>query len=256
MLSTRIIPVLLLDGQGLVKTKQFAKPKYVGDPINAVRIFNEKEVDELIFLDIGAGKKRQEPNFELIAEIASEAFIPFAYGGGIYTLDQIDRLFYTGVEKVVVNTLTFTNPRMVEQAAQKFGSQSIVGSVDVDRSLFGKVQLKSHGGLKKQKVSLSEHIRNLEQMGVGEIMINAIPKDGMMQGYDLDLIESVSKLVMVPLIACGGAGSLEHMKDAVKLGRADAAAAGSLFVFSGPHRAVMINYPKYSALKQYFRADG
>lgn len=255
MLAPRIIPVLLLSEGGLVKTRQFAKPIYVGDPVNAVRIFNDKEVDELIFLDISAGKKRIDPNFELIYEIASEAFIPFAYGGGISNLQQIEKLFSIGAEKVVLNTITYTNPEVVEAAVRRFGAQSIVASIDVGKSLFGAPQIKSHGGLKKQNLSISEQVNNLMQLGVGEIMINSINRDGMMSGYDLDLVKMVSEMVNIPIIASGGAGSLAQMRDVLRIGKADAAAAGSFFVFKGSHRGVLINYPTRSDLKILFENE-
>jgi cyclase len=244
MNKTRVIPVLLLRGQGLVKTIKFKQPKYVGDPINAVRIFNEKEADELVFLDITATPEGRGPDFELLSDIAGEAFMPMAYGGGITTLVQIRRIFELGFEKVILNSAAYKNPGLISEAAAIFGSQSIVGCVDVRKNLLGRYELCSVSAKVKEKSSLFEHLASLTQNGVGEILVNSIDRDGTMGGYDLKLLREVSAAVTVPVIACGGAGSLDHLVEAVQNGHATAVAAGSLFVFMGPHRAVMINYPE------------
>jgi cyclase len=248
MNKTRVIPVLLLRGQGLVKTVKFKQPKYVGDPINAVRIFNEKEVDELVFLDISATTEGRGPNFELLSDIASEAFMPMAYGGGISSLQQIRRIFEIGFEKVIINSAAYSNPELIIEAAGIFGSQSIVGCVDVRKNFFGRYELCSVSGKVKEKSSLSEHLAVLARSEVGEVLVNAVDRDGTMGGYDLKLLREVSAAVTVPVIACGGAGSLDHLVEAVQDGRATAVAAGSLFVFMGPRRAVMINYPERKLL--------
>ncbi len=243
MNKTRVIPALLLRGQGLVKTIKFKDHKYVGDPINAVRIFNEKEVDELVFLDISATPEGRGPDFELLSDIASEAFMPMAYGGGVSTLEQVQRIFELGFEKVIFCSAAYKNPELISEAAAIFGSQSIVGCVDVRKSLLGRYELCSESARVKQKVSLPDHLVALIERGVGEILVNAVDRDGTMQGYDLKLLREVSEAVTVPVIAFGGAGTVDHLVQAVSHGHASAVAAGSLFVFMGPHRAVLINYP-------------
>lgn len=248
MLRTRVIPVLLLKNVGLVKTQQFKNPKYVGDPINAVRIFNDKEVDELVFLDISATPNKRKPNFELIRDIATEAFMPFGYGGGITTINDIEKLFKIGVEKVILNTAAFENPKIITEAAEIFGSQSIVASVDVKKTLFGAKKIIINCGNKKVGINYVEYVKKLEQLGVGEIIINSIDNDGIGQGYDLDLIKQVSSSLGIPIVTLGGAGKVEHFQEAIVHG-ASAVAAGSMFVFTGPHRAVLISYPNYDDLE-------
>lgn len=243
MNKTRVIPVLLLRGRGLVKTVKFKDPKYIGDPINSVRIFNEKEVDELVFLDITATSEGRSPNFDLLADIAGEAFMPMAYGGGVTTMEHVRRIFALGFEKVIINTAAYIVPQLVRDAVAVYGSQSIVGSVDVRRTLLGHYQICSHSGKTKHSVSLKEHVKKLERLGVGEIIVNAVDRDGTQSGYDLTLIREVSSSVGVPVVACGGASGLDDFAAAVHEGGASAVAAGSLFVFVGPHRAVLINYP-------------
>ena len=248
MNKTRVIPTLLLRGQGLVKTAKFKDPKYVGDPINAVRIFNEKEVDELVFLDISATNEGRPPDFELLSDIASEAFMPMSYGGGISTLAHVRRIFQLGFEKVIISSAAYKNPKLILEAAAIYGSQSIVGCVDVRKTMLGRYELCSSSARVKEKVSLPDHLATLIQNGVGEIFVNSVDRDGTMAGYDLKLIREVSEAVTVPVIACGGAGSIEHLVQAVQEGNASAVAAGSLFVFMGPHRAVLINYPERKVL--------
>ncbi|WP_443113630.1 AglZ/HisF2 family acetamidino modification protein [Herbaspirillum seropedicae] len=250
MNKTRVMPVLLLRGQGLVKTVKFKNPKYVGDPINAVRIFNEKEVDELVFLDIAATPEGRGPDFDLLSDIASEAFMPMAYGGGITTLEQVRRIFELGFEKVILNSAPYKNPGLIAEAAGIFGSQSVVGCVDVRKTLLGRYELCSDSGRVKEKIGLTEHLATLTRCGVGEILVNNIDRDGTMAGYDLKLLSEVSGAVTVPVIACGGAGNVDHFVQAVQDGHASAVAAGSLFVFMGPHRAVLINYPERKVLTE------
>lgn len=250
MNKTRVMPALLLRGQGLVKTVKFRDPKYVGDPINAVRIFNEKEVDELVFLDITATPEGRGPDFDLLSDITSEAFMPMAYGGGITTLEQVRRIFELGFEKVIINSTAYKNPGLITEAASIFGSQSIVGCIDVRKTLLGRYELYSASARVKEKVGLTEHLARLTKSGVGEILVNTIDRDGTMGGYDLKLLSEVSEAVTVPVIACGGAGNIEHLVQAVQDGHASAVAAGSLFVFMGPHRAVLINYPERKVLAE------
>jgi cyclase len=234
---------LLLKNAGLVKTKKFRKPQYVGDPINAVRIFNEKEVDELVFLDIMATPCGRRPNFELIEQIARECFIPFSYGGGITSLDDIYRLLRLGVEKVVLNSIAVEKPALVAEAAKAFGSSTIIGAIDVQRNLFGRLCRRSHGGRVVSSIDPTTVAKELEDLGVGEIFLNSVDRDGTRLGYDVPLIAQVNSALEVPMIACGGAGSVDHMRVLLRESRVAGLAAGSLFVFHGPMNAVLINYP-------------
>lgn len=253
MLSIRVIPTLLMrKGGGLVKTVRFDKPTYVGDPVVAVKIFNDKEVDELILLDIGASTENRGPDFEKIKEIASEAFMPLAYGGGIRSFKEAEALFLLGVEKVIINSAAEEVPGLIEQIAKVFGTQAVVGCVDVDKTLFGKSDVFIRSGQKALKRSPIDRARELESAGAGEIMVTSIEREGSMKGYDTALIRSVADAVSVPVIAHGGAGRLEDFTLAVKDGHASAVAAGSLFVFHGKHRAVLITYPKRSELEGLF----
>ncbi len=250
MLTTRVIPCLLLKGQGLVKTIKFKASEYVGDPINTIRIFNEKEVDELILLDILATVDQKRPPMKLISEIASECFMPLCYGGGIRSIDDIKEILNIGVEKVAMNTYAVDNPHFIRDAAETFGSQSIVVAIDVKRSFLGKHEIFTHGGREATVLDPVEFAIQVEEMGSGEIFLNSIDRDGTMQGYDIELIRKVSEAVSIPVIACGGAGKLSDFADAVTLGRASAVAAGSFFVFHGKHRAVLISYPSRQELSE------
>jgi cyclase len=242
MLHTRVIPCLLLLNQGLVKTVKFGSPTYLGDPINIVRIFNEKEVDELVLLDITATREQRGPNFKLLGDIAGEAFIPLAYGGGIRTIDAASQVFTLGFEKVVINTYAAENPSFIQAAASRFGSQSIVVSIDARKRLRGGYEVYTRGGAERTRRDPVAFALEMEQMGAGEIMITSVERDGAMQGYDLELIRDVTSAVGIPVIACGGAGGIGHFGEAVQAGAA-AVAAGSLFVFQGRHRAVLISFP-------------
>jgi cyclase len=243
MYRARVIPCLLVRGHGLVKTKRFKDAVYVGDPINAVRIFSEKEVDELVILDIDASRERRDPNYELVAEMAGECFTPMAYGGGVRTLEQVRRLIRCGVEKVVINTAATESTAVVTEAAAIFGSQAVVGAIDVRRTLLGGYKVLARSATQETTLRLDEHVGNLVAAGAGEIFLNSVDRDGVMEGYDLALIRSVVRLTTVPVVACGGAGTAEHLVQAVRDAGASAVAAGSMFVFHGRHRAVLINYP-------------
>ncbi len=243
MYRARVIPCLLVRGDGLVKTRKFKDAVYIGDPVNAVRIFSEKEVDELVVLDIDASREDREPNYELIAEIAGECFTPMAYGGGIRSLDQVRRLIRCGVEKVVINSAATESADVIRQAADVFGSQAVVGAVDLKRTLLGGYRVMARSGTVETKLQLDAHVQRLVDAGAGEIFVNSIDRDGVMEGYDLPLIRSVTSKVNVPVVACGGAGTVEHLAQAVQEGGASAVCAGSMFVFHGRHRAVLINYP-------------
>lgn len=238
----RIIPALLLHKGGLIKSVKFKDYKYVGDPINAVKIFNEKEVDEIAIIDIDASRERRGPDIKKIAEIASEAFMPMAYGGGISRIEQIKEIYYNGIEKVILNNAAVKNPALITEAARLFGSQSVVVSIDVKKHLFKGVKVYSDNGKTNTGFSATEFAKQMENAGAGEILLNNIDRDGMYSGYDLHLIRDVSQSVRIPVIAMGGASSLEDFKEAVEHG-ASAVAAGSMFVFQRPHNAVLISYP-------------
>lgn len=252
MVKPRVIPSLLLRNEGLVKTVRFKDPRYVGDPINAVRIFNEKQVDEMTFLDISASLEGRGPNFELMARIASEAFMPFGYGGGITSVEEIRRLFSLGVEKVVLNTAAQIKPDLVAEAASLAGNSSIVVSIDVRQRTFGGYRVWIKSGTVNTHRDPVEYAQEMEEHGAGEILLNSIDRDGRMVGYDLKLIEKVSQKVGLPVIASGGAAELEDFREAIDCG-ASAVAAGSMFVFHGKRRAVLITYPEYDLLEQLFR---
>ncbi|MCJ8166405.1 AglZ/HisF2 family acetamidino modification protein [Pontibacter sp. E15-1] len=249
MLKTRVIPCLLLRGQGLVKTVKFKDPKYVGDPINAVKIFNDKEVDELIFMDITATIEKRGPNFKMISEIAAECFMPFGYGGGISHIDEVRRIINVGAEKVILNTAAHLNPNLIEEAAAQFGSQSIVVAIDIKKSIFGKAEVFIESGQKKVRISPVDLAKRVEQLGAGEIIVNSIDRDGTGEGYDIDLLNKISSSVHIPIVASGGAGKLADFREAKTRGGASAVAAGSMFVFHGKHRAVLITYPEYAELE-------
>ncbi len=242
MRRVRIIPVLLLHKGGLVKSVRFGNYKYVGDPINAVKIFNEKEIDEILVLDIDASREGRGPNFEAIREIAGEAFIPLAYGGGIQNVDQVKELFFLGVEKVVFNYASAKNRDLISETASLVGRQSVVGSIDVKKNWLGKRKAYFLNGKESVGLDPVTYARELVNAGVGELVINAIDRDGTYEGYDLDLVKEVSEAVDVPVVACGGASTVEDFYKAIEAG-ASAAAAGSMFVFQRPHNAVLISYP-------------
>jgi len=236
---------------GLVKTRRFKDAKYVGDPVNAIRIFNEKEVDELMVLDIVASKEGMEPDYRMIGQFAGECFMPLCYGGGIRTLDHAQRIFALGVEKVCLQSAALDRPAIVTEIAGQFGNQSVVVSVDVKRDWLGRPKLyQSRSGKTLGRDWLS-FLRSAVDAGAGEVVLNAVDRDGEMGGYDIELIRQAAEAVSVPLIALGGAGTPDHLREAVTAG-ASAVAAGAMFVFYGPHRAVLISYPPYSELEKLF----
>lgn len=251
MIRPRVIPALLLKGQGLVKTIKFKDPKYLGDPINVVKIFNEKGVDEIVLLDITATPENRGPKFDMLKDIASEAFIPLAYGGGIRSMDDVRKLLSIGIEKLIMNTSAVETPALLREVADHAGSQAVVASIDVKKNFLGKYEVFTRCGQKKTGLDPVKHAIEMEKMGVGEIIINSIDRDGTMQGYDLDLVRKVADAVRVPVVACGGAGNLSHVAEVIKEGHASAAAAGSIFVFQGPLRGVLINYPSQKELKEF-----
>ena len=255
MYRFRVIPSLLLKDRGLVKTVKFNKPKYIGDPINAIKIFNDKEADELMFLDIQASKLRREPDYDLIAEITGECFMPLSYGGGIRNIEQIRKLLFMGVEKVVLNSYAFENPSFIKQATDVFGSSTIVVSIDVKKDWLGRTYVYSYNGEKKTAYNPVEAALLMEKMGAGEIVVNSIDRDGTMEGYDITLIKSIADAVGVPVIALGGASKISDFSDVIYLGNASAAAAGSMFVFHGNHQAVLITYPTSKELEDIFEKE-
>lgn len=250
----RVVPVLLLQDGLLVKTTRFKKPVYVGDPINAVRIFNEKEVDELVVLDMDPARGRGPIRRDLLQEIASEAFMPVAYGGGISTQADGRALIEMGIEKVVLNSIQATRPELVSDLASVLGSQAVVASIDFKRGRRG-TEAFTHGGGKRTKRSALEVARDVVARGAGEVFLTSIDRDGTMEGYDLAAIREVAAGVDVPVLVCGGAGSLDDMREALAAG-ASAVAAGSMFVFHGRHRAVLITYPDRSSIAQLMSPVG
>jgi cyclase len=252
MLTHRVIPCLLLSGGGLVKTLKFAKPKYVGDPINAVKIFNEKEVDELMVLDIDATKEVRGPDFALIEELAGECFMPLCYGGGIRTLDDARTLFKLGVEKVALQSAVMRDPSIIREIADHAGEQAVAISIDIKRNWLGKPQLFSAAGIAPRYRDWRDAVRAAVSAGAGEILLNAVDRDGTLAGMDCELIREASAIADVPLVAIGGASSLADIKAATDAG-ASAVAAGAYFVFHGPHRAVLITYPRPEELRQLWR---
>jgi len=244
MLRSRMIPCLLIHNKGLVKTVQFKDPKYVGDPINAVKIFNEKEVDELIVLDIDATKENRGPNLKMIKNLADECRMPLCYGGGINTVDQAVKIISLGVEKVALSCSALNDIELCQQIGDIIGNQSVVVVIDVKKKkLFGGYDIYTHNGTKKSKWNLFDFIAKLEEIGIGEIVINSIDNDGVMQGYDIPLLESVREKCTMPITVLGGAGSLEDIKKIISKFKTIGVAAGSLFVFKGKYRAVLISYP-------------
>lgn len=244
MLRPRLIPCLLIHNGALVKTVRFGAPKYVGDPLNAVRIFNEKEVDELMVVDIDASRYTREPDYKLIANLARECRMPLSYGGGIKTVEQFDRIIGLGVEKVAVSSAAIDDPTLISRAAARVGSQSVVAVIDVKRSgLLRKPEVVTLNATKRSGLEPSVFAAKLQELGAGEIVLNNVDRDGEMKGYDFDLIDSVRNAITTPLTVLGGAGSLDDIRSLVSRYGFIGAAAGSLFVFKGKYRAVLINYP-------------
>jgi len=254
MIGIRVIPCLLYKDNGLVKTVRFKDPVYIGDVTNAIRIFNEKEVDELILLDIEASRKQQGPNIELVKKVASECFMPLCYGGGIRSLQDIRNVVAVGVEKVSLNTIAIENLHFVREAAAQFGSSTIVVTIDYKKNIWGNFVVTGKGGKLKSQYDPVQFAQLMEEMGAGEIVINSIERDGTMLGYDVDLLAKITAKVTIPVIAMGGAGKLEHFFEAIKKAHVSAVAAGSLFVFQGKHKAVLINYPEKNLLKDLEKA--
>ena len=252
MVNKRVIPVLLLRNNGLVKTLKFKNSVYIGDPINAVKIFNEKLVDELIFLDIDATKENRKPNIGLIHEIATECFMPFSYGGGINNLNDITEIIKAGAEKVIINGAALSNEKFIKEASIKFGSSTIIVSIDVKTPIFTNLRkVYSNNGKRCMWIDPLDHAKNMEKQGAGEIFINSIDHDGTMKGYDLELINKICKNINIPVVACGGAGNLSHISEVIKKTKVSGLGAGSLFSFYKSRKAVLINYPNREELNNY-----
>lgn len=244
MALKRIIPALLYDGSGLVKTIKFKNPSYIGDPINAIKIYNEKEVDELILIDINASRQKRAPNFDKLADMTSEAFMPFAYGGGVKTYDQFATLYKLGIEKVIVNSLIQENPDVIKQVIADYGVQAVVGCIDVKKPLFGAKAPFSYIG-HKIKYSITGYAKYLEkEIGIGELMIQSADNDGTWEGYDTEVTEQVINNVDIPVIACGGCGTIDDLENILYTSQANAAAIGSMAVYSKKGMGVLINFPE------------
>ena len=247
MLRPRIIPCLLIKDKGLVKTANFKDPKYVGDPINAVRIFNEKEVDEIIIVDIDASAEKREPDYKMIENLAAECRMPLCYGGGVKTSEQVKRIVELGVEKVAISSAAIEHPDIITESSEMVGNQSVVVVLDVKKNTFGSnYEVRTYNGKTRTGKSPQELSQQMEKFGAGEIVINSIDNDGIMRGYDLALVENIRQSINIPLTVLGGAGSLEDIGELINKYNIIGAAAGSLFVFKGKYRAVLINYPNRS----------
>jgi cyclase len=250
MLRTRVIPCLLLKGESLVKTVGFRKYNYIGDPVNTVRIFNELEVDELMFLDIFASKDGRDVDFPILEDIANECFMPLSYGGNVKSLEDAKKIFEIGFEKVVVNSNSFANIDLIREISDYFGSQSIVGSIDVKKSFWGDYKIYSHHGKVRQKVDVTEWAKTLEDAGAGELLVTSIDREGSWEGYDLELLREITRHVRVPVIANGGCGKVEHIGQAVREADVSACAVGSMVVYQKKGMGVLVNFPDQNSLKK------
>ena len=248
MFRPRVIPVLLLRDGALVKTRAFRRPRYIGDPINAVRIFNDLRADELVFLDTRASREGRTISLDFVRKVGEEADMPFSVGGGISTLEGIRAILGAGAERVVLNSSAALDPAFVRRAADAFGSSSVAVCLDVKKDLLGRARTWTHGGSRSTGLTPEEQARTAEEQGAGEIIVQSIPRDGTMTGYDLELTARISRGVTIPVVALGGAGSVEHLRQGHRQGHASGLAAGSMFVFQGPHRGVLIHYPDRAEL--------
>lgn len=242
MLRTRIIPCLQLIDQALVKTVKFGKYGYIGDPVNTVRIFNELEVDELCFLDIRATIEKRQPNLRILTEIANECFMPLSYGGGVKDADTARKILAIGFEKIVLNTATFENPYLITEISEYSGSQSIIGSIDVKKNVFGKYKVYSHDGTKNTNIDPVEWAQNLEALGAGELLVTSMDRDGTWNGFDIELTRMISNAVTIPVIANGGAGSIKDIDRVIHEGNSSAVALGSMVVFQAKGMGVLVNF--------------
>jgi imidazole glycerol-phosphate synthase subunit HisF len=249
MLRTRVIPCLQLIDESLVKTVKFDNHGYIGDPINTVRIFNELEVDELCFLDIRATKDNREPNFKILAEIANECFMPLSYGGGVKDADTAKRILSIGFEKIVLNTAAYDNHNLVTEIANHSGNQSVIGSIDVKKNIFGKYQVYTNDGTIKRELDPIAWAKQLESLGAGELLLTSMDRDGTWKGYDIELLKSITESVNIPVIANGGAGNVQHISEVVKKSNVSAVALGSMVVYQAQGLGVLVNFPDKEMLK-------
>lgn len=255
MLRPRIIPSLLIHDNGLVKTVNFKSPKYVGDPINAVKIFNEKAVDELAIFDIDATVLGKEPNYSLIERLASQSMMPLCYGGGVKTVEQAQCIFSLGIEKIALSSAVLHNPKLITEISNRVGAQSVIVVLDVKKKLLGGYEVYTHNGKKSTGINPFKFVEEAQKLGAGEIVINSIDKDGVMKGYDLDLIAKVREKISLPMTVLGGAGSLDDIEKVIDQHGVIGVAAGSLFVFKGPYKAVLINYPTQLEKNKIFKIN-
>lgn len=253
MYRPRIIPVLLLKNNALIKTKKFKNDRYIGDPINAVRIFNALQADEIIFLDIQASKRGQPISLELIKKVGEEANMPFSVGGGIKTLNQMEERIQAGAEKIVIGSLIFEYPERVKEAVRKFGSSTLVGCMDIKKDWKGKESVFINNGKRKIQGKVDELARQIEDMGIGELIVQSIEADGMMQAYNIPLIKRIAEAVKIPVTGLGGAANLTSMKELYEEVPINGLAAGSMFVFSGARHGVLINYPEKKDIENNFK---
>lgn len=253
MLRKRVIPCLLLKGESLVKTIRFKKFSYIGDPVNTIRIFNELEVDELIFLDISATKEKRPPNIKIINEIADECFMPLTYGGGIRSLDDAKKIFNIGIEKIVVNSYAIETPDFISRLSAHFGNQSIIGGIDIKTNFRGKYEVYTHSGTKRSGINYLDWAVKLQELGAGELFINSIDKDGTWNGYDIDLIKNLTESVDIPVIASGGANSVNDIGKVLQEGGASASAVGSFVIYQSKGMGVLINFPDKKYLEKYVK---
>jgi imidazole glycerol-phosphate synthase subunit HisF len=250
MLQTRVIPCLQLIGESLVKTVKFKKPSYIGDPINTVKIFNELEVDELCFLDIRASQENRQPPFDILQQISNECFMPLSYGGGLKDFDTAKKIMSIGFEKLVVNTQAWKQLELITRLSEHFGAQAVVGSIDVKKNLFGKYNAFIKDGTEKIDVDVVQWAKMLEDAGAGEILITSMDREGTWSGFDIELTKKISDAVSVPVIANGGAGSVEHIVEVVKKGKASAVCLGSMVVYQQKDMGVLVNFPDKNKLEQ------
>lgn len=253
MLRPRIIPSLLVHDKGLVKTVNFKNPKYVGDPINAVKIFNEKEVDELAVFDIDATVLGTEPNYELIKKLANQSRMPLCYGGGVKTVEQAQKIFGLGIEKIALSSAVLENPDLITQIADRVGSQSVIVVIDVKKKFLGGYEIYTHNGKKGTGINPVDFVVKAEKLGAGEIILNSIDQDGVMKGYDLGLIDKICEKISIPITVLGGAGSLQDIKKVIDKHKIIGVAAGSLFVFKGIYKAVLISYPQKKEKEELYK---
>jgi len=250
MLRTRIIPCLQLIDQSLVKTVQFKKHGYIGDPINTVRIFNELEVDELCFLDIRATVQKRTPNIKILSEIANECFMPLSYGGGVKNIETAKEILSIGFEKIVINTAAIEDPKLITNLAKHSGNQSIIISIDIKKTLLGNYVIYSHDGTKKTKLDPLSWAKQAEELGAGELLITSMDRDGTWKGFDINIIKQISESVNIPVIANGGAGSIEDIEKIVNKGKASAVALGSMVVYQQKGMGVLVNFPDKTKLEE------